>query len=79
MRAYKISTEIPMNHELVLHLPDDIPSGRAEVLVLTDESSEKTNGESMMVFLDRLDSPGRKTRSKKQIDDELTSERNSWD
>jgi hypothetical protein len=79
MKAYRISTEIPQDHELVLHLPDDIPAGQAEVLVLTGEGSERSDRESMKAFLDRLASPGRNTRSKKQIDDELLSERNSWD
>lgn len=34
MRAHRINTTIPPDHEVVLRLPGDIPAGNAEILVL---------------------------------------------
>lgn len=36
MRAYKLQTVIPANHRLSLVLPPELPSGAAEIIILTD-------------------------------------------
>jgi len=39
--CYEIETEIPLNHQLVVQLPDSIPAGHAKITIhydLTDRS-----------------------------------------
>ena len=51
---YEIETDIPLNHQLNIHLPDNIPAGRAKVAVIyeVNESSEKAT--QMADFLNSL-------------------------
>jgi hypothetical protein len=41
MRTLKLKVVIPEDHELVVRLPEDVPAGPAELIVLTGTSVEK--------------------------------------
>ena len=41
MHAHKIKVIIPENHQITFKLPDDFPSGQAEVIILADLSASK--------------------------------------
>ena len=41
MHAHKEKITIPADHQLTLRLPDNFPTGPAEVIVLADSSAEK--------------------------------------
>ena len=41
MHAYKLTVEITQDRELRLDLPDEIPSGYAELLLLVPESEDE--------------------------------------
>jgi len=39
---YEIEAEIPLNHQLKLQLPENIPSGRVKVAVIYADAPAKT-------------------------------------
>jgi hypothetical protein len=79
---YEIETDIPVNHQLHLQLPDTIPAGRAKIAVIYDvaELSSPTDKKKLMAdFLASLpDNPvGGLTVA--EIDTYIHDERASWD
>jgi hypothetical protein len=40
MRTHKIKVTIPADHQLAVRLPDDFPTGPAEVIILADSAVE---------------------------------------
>jgi hypothetical protein len=41
MRTHKIKVTIPADHQLAVRVPDDFPTGPAEVIIQTDPSAEQ--------------------------------------
>ena len=41
MRTHKIKVTIPADHQLAVRLPDDFPTGPAEVIILAASSAEQ--------------------------------------
>jgi hypothetical protein len=41
MRAYKLQVQIEADHQLSMRLPEDFPSGPAEVIALVREANER--------------------------------------
>jgi hypothetical protein len=41
MRIYKIKVTIPADHQLAVRVPDDFPTGPAEVIIQTASSAEQ--------------------------------------
>jgi hypothetical protein len=41
MRIHKIKVTISADHQLVVRLPDDVPTGPAEVIIQTESSTER--------------------------------------
>lgn len=80
MRAVKLTGTITGDHKLMLDLPDDLPTGPAEVIVLVNEASAVSTDadESFEAFLDSLGKSPHRRRSKAEIDRYLEQERNSW-
>ncbi len=78
---YEIETEIPLNHQLHLKLPDNIPAGHAKIAVIYDVPDKSTTkAEQMAAFLKALpDEPEEAGLSREAIDDYLRHERQSWD
>ena len=80
MNAIKLQVEIPKSRELNITLPDEVPVGAAEVIILSP--SPTTTGEGVEAWLSlieqwRANHPGR--RSQADIDRYLEDERASWD
>jgi hypothetical protein len=61
---------------LQINLPDDIPDGSAEVIILIPTPSGDASTKSLMDFLDQL--PSRTSMSREAIDARLEQERESW-
>jgi len=79
MQAVKLQTYITKNHRLELDLPDDMPEGAAEVIVLVQDLKESTGEESLRDFFKALDASPRPRMSKEEIDRYIDETRNSWD
>jgi hypothetical protein len=79
MQAVKLKTYITKNHRLELDLPDDIPEGDAEVIVLVQDAPEPAGEESLRDFFQALDASPRPRMSKEEIDRYIEEARNSWD
>jgi len=41
MRTHKIKVTIPADHRLAVRVPDDFPTGPAEVIIQADSSAER--------------------------------------
>ncbi len=78
MRAFKVRGHVEKDHTLSLKLPEDVPEGPAEVIVLIPERVSKP-AHSLNDFLDRLAGHPRQVLSKDEIDRHLERERQCWD
>ena len=79
MEAYKLKVAIP--EDRVLRLPDDVPTGPAEIIVLSEGAvTQPTDVEGLLRLGDewRAKHPHLR-RSKEEIDRYLAEERASWD
>jgi hypothetical protein len=84
MQAYRVAVTIS-DHRTV-QLPDDVPAGPAEVIVLVGadarapvDEAVPTGNRGLFRFLDKLQASDHERRSKEEIDAELAEERASWD
>jgi hypothetical protein len=79
MEAYKLKVAIP--EDRVLKLPDDVPTGPAEIIVLSESTvARPTDVEGLLRIGEewRARNPER-LRSKAEIDRYIAEERGSWD
>lgn len=82
MRAIKLKSRVSSDHRLNVQLPEDVPEGEAEVIVLVSEREEEvavrqqTALKEFFAHLDRLSIP---RRTKEEIDRYLDEERASWE
>ncbi len=60
MLAHRMKILIPENHEVTLRLPNELPPGAAEVIVLSDSSDRASRGSNINAWLVSLaaDVPG---------------------
>jgi hypothetical protein len=78
MEAYKLKVAIP--EDRVLKLPDDVPTGPVEIIVLSEPAvTRPTDVEALLRIGDewRARHPDR-LRSKEEIDRYIAEERASW-
>lgn len=80
MRAVKLTGTITSNHKLMIDLPDDLPTGPAEIIVLVDVASAVPSDaeDRFEAFLEGLETSPHRQRSKAEIDQYLEEERSSW-
>lgn len=80
MRALKLQVHISDPSRLVVHLPPGVARGDAELILLPgdDDGPMDDCGPAWDHHLTRALS-GNRTRSRSQIDAELSAERSSWD
>lgn len=76
MQAIKLSGQITPQHTLLLDLPDDIPDGPAEVIILIPKPSVNKSPISLVEFIDQL--PLGRVNKREAIDIRLQQERESW-
>lgn len=83
MRALKLAAQVESDHALGLELPEDVPEGPAEVIVLVPDRADAAPADpqtgSLAEFLNRPRVDPRFIRSKQEIDTHLRAERESWD
>lgn len=79
MRAIKLTANIGDNHRLNVQLPNDVPLGMAEVILLFSTNEAVNNHDDLNSFMEWLDQQPRYTRSKEEIDCCIEEERNSWE
>lgn len=51
MQAYKLQTVIPANHRLNLVLPPELPTGAAEIIILTGTTPDRPSGRERITAL----------------------------
>ena len=47
MHAHKMTVTVPENHEVTLTLPSDVPTGEAEIIVLSPLARPETRGAAL--------------------------------
>jgi len=78
---YEFETNIPSNHQVILQLPDDIPTGRAEIAVIYEMnqvSNDLSNSKTLVDFL----GAGKKYQrfsSKSEIGNFISENREMWE
>ena len=80
MNAVKIDVVVPEDRELHVTLPQEVPAGRAQVIILPQKSQDTpTDVEALLRHGQewRSKHPDR-LRSKEDIDREIAEERASW-
>lgn len=51
---YEVETDIPVDHQLQIQLPDSIPAGRAKIAVIYEFTEAKNNaGSALEAFLNK--------------------------
>ena len=79
MKAYyEIETDIPVNHQLKICLPDNIPAGRAKVAVIYEINEATTKQMQMAAFLNTLPDNQAGDLSRDDIQAFIHQERESW-
>ncbi len=80
MRAIKLTARIDQNHRLEIQLPDTVPEGDAEIIVLfpSDVPSEARRRSHLKDLFEQLALTNHPGRSAAEIDRELAKERNGW-
>ncbi|MDT4328723.1 hypothetical protein ACQE3D_09720 [Methylomonas sp. MS20] len=76
---YEIETDIPLNHQLSIRLPDNIPAGRAKVTVIYEVNETGGNQMQMASFLNTLPDNPAAGLSRDEIQAFVDQERNNWD
>jgi hypothetical protein len=76
VRAVKLEGHLSENRQLTLTVPNEVPIGPVEVLVVSKNGSNKG---SLLHFLDTLVLASASSRSSKEIEDGILTERNAWD
>ncbi len=83
MRAYyELETNIPLNHQLSIQLPDNIPIGRATITVIYEENQNIANNLPQPKTLIDFLGAGKKYRrfsSISEIDNFITENRETWE
>ena len=54
MLAHRLKIMIPENREITLRLPQDLPPGAAEIIVLSDASTASVSAETVEMWLNDL-------------------------
>lgn len=75
MKALRYQVRIGRDHRVVVDVPEEIPEGMAEVIVLIREQPEVRPGLDALLAEFRTRAGG---RTKEDIDTELAAERASW-
>jgi hypothetical protein len=52
MYAHRIRITVPESHEITVRLPSDVPTGEAELIVLTESPATSGSGERFKTWLD---------------------------
>ncbi|WP_433930359.1 hypothetical protein AB3662_40745 [Sorangium cellulosum] len=87
MHAHKLTVQVPKSRRVELNLPEEVPEGEAEIIVLTQEqrsspSVETAGNERLLAACRAIDAwreenPDR-LLSRGQVDAALAAERDSW-
>ncbi|HEV2855735.1 MAG TPA: hypothetical protein VHC97_23310 [Thermoanaerobaculia bacterium] len=68
MKAHKLKVTVPEDHQLEIRLPDDFPSGPAEVIVLAGPAQENSRRD-MLLVLDELRTLQRTDEEERVLDE----------
>ncbi len=79
MQAVRMSAVIGADHWLQVVVPDEIPVGAVEVIVLARQPSEGESRQTLGELFGDLDRMSHKPVTAEEVDRYLAEERASWD
>jgi len=77
MQAFKLKAKVSANHRLELTLPEGIPEGDAEVIIMYTATVKEPKSQGLLSFLESLDGQDYPRRSLQDIMAYVQQERSS--
>ena len=78
MQAIRLKAKVSANHRLELSLPEEIPEGEVEVIIMYTATAKEPNSPGLLSFLESLDGIDYPRRSLRDIMTYVQQERLSW-
>jgi len=79
MYAVRLDTVIPKSRRLAITVPAEMPTGNAEVIILSKPRTQQGNGGVLLRHLLQHRLAPEHRRSAAEIDAQIEQERNAWD
>lgn len=79
MYALRLEMVIPENRQLVVSLPDDAPTGVAEVIILSMDAQPEGSGVAILHYLRSRPWKPIRRRTSAEIDRQIAEERSAWE
>ncbi len=79
MPAVKLEAAVSDNHQLVLQVPDEIPAGTVEIVILAKGKPLASTGQAILDFLAEAAKYPIESRSAEDIEVDIRAERNAWE
>jgi len=79
MQTIRLKAKVSANHRLELTLPEEIPEGEAEVIIMYTATAKEPKSQGLLSFLESLDGQDYPRRSLQNIMAYVQKERSSWD
>jgi hypothetical protein len=79
MLAVKLEAVVPDNRRLVLQVPDEIPAGTVEIVILAKGKPLASNGQAILDFLAEAAKYPIESRSAEDIEADIQTERSAWE
>lgn len=79
MYAVRLDAVILKDRQLDLIVPEEIPEGEVEVIILSKAGTSSGNGQALLQYLREHRYPASRRRSAAQIDAQIAEERNAWE
>lgn len=76
IQALKLQVVVPESRELHLQLPENVPTGLAEVLILSEKTPEAFGNAALFALIEEMNGEGEDQAS---LDERLRQERNAWE
>ena len=79
MKAIRLNAVLDDDHRLQLAVPDEIPVGPVEVIVLANPDATDRGSQDLGALFDAIDQMPAAPRTREEIDRAIAEERSSWD
>jgi len=79
MQAVRLNAVLDDDRRLQLAVPDEIPVGPVEVIVLANPDATDRASQNLGALLDEIDQMPATPRTREEVDSAIAEERASWD
>ncbi len=79
MQAVRLNAVLDDDRRLQLAVPEEIPVGPVEVIVLSNQGARDRAAENLGALFDEIDQMPARPRTREDVDRAIAEERASWD